>query len=46
VWSSGSLPNRRNPRGQLFADRWRGVAIWGGAPYVLRNDGSNVATTP
>ena len=46
VWPGGSLPARRNPRGQLFADRWRGVAIWGGSPYMVRNDGSTVAATP
>jgi hypothetical protein len=42
VWNGGLLPPRRNPRGQLFADRWRGVAILGGQPYLLKNDGATV----
>jgi hypothetical protein len=39
-WASQSLPARRNPRGVLFADRWRGVTIIGGQPVAVRNDGT------
>jgi hypothetical protein len=38
-WATQSLPTRRNPRGVLFADRWRGVMIIGGQPVAVRNDG-------
>lgn len=40
VWSTQGLPTWRNTRAVLFADRWRGVAIVGGTPLVVRNDGS------
>ena len=40
IWASQSLPARRNPRGVLFADRWRGVTIIGGQPVAVRNDGT------
>lgn len=46
VWAGGMLPPRRNPGGQLFADRWRGVAIRGGQPLVLKNDGATLTATP
>ena len=39
-WATQSLPARRNPRGVLFADRWRGVTIIGGQPVAVRNDGT------
>ena len=34
VWATQLLPTRRNPRAVLFADRWRGVTIIGGQPFV------------
>jgi hypothetical protein len=40
VWSTQQLPTYRNPRAQLFADRWRGVTIVGGKPLMVRNDGT------
>jgi hypothetical protein len=39
LWATQSLPTRRNPRGVMFADRWRGVTIIGGQPVAIRNDG-------
>jgi hypothetical protein len=46
VWNGGALPPRRNPKGQLFADRWRSVTIVGGQPFLLKNDGTTVTATP
>ncbi len=33
-----------NPSATLFKDRWRGIAIYGGKPLLLRNDGSTQLT--
>ena len=33
-------PARTNPAATVFRDRWRGIAIYGGKPLLLRNDGS------
>ena len=46
VWNGGQLPPRRNPQGQLFADRWRSLTIIGGQPFVLKNDGATVTAVP
>ena len=46
VWNGGLLPPRRNPRGQLFADRWRAITIVGGQPFLLKNDGATVTAVP
>ena len=43
VGTSGSRP-RTNPAATLFRDRWRGIAIYGGKPLLLRNDGSTQLT--
>ena len=45
IWASQQLPARRNPKGVLFADRWRGVTIVGGQPRAVRNDGTIVTGT-
>ncbi len=47
VWSTQQLPAYRNPRAQLFADRWRPVTVIGGKPFMVRNDGTTaVAGVP
>ena len=46
VSAGGSIPPRRNPRAQLFADRWRSVTIVGGQPLLLKNDGATVTAVP
>jgi hypothetical protein len=46
IWASQQLPARRNPRAALFADRWRGLAIVGGQPFAVRNDGTTVTGVP
>ena len=33
-----------NPASSLFRDRWRGIAIYGGKPLLLRNDGTTQLT--
>jgi len=44
VTNTSGIPARTNPNASLFADRWRGVAVYGGAPLLLRNDGSTTLT--
>jgi hypothetical protein len=44
VVGTSGLPARTNPSGTLFRDRWRGVAIYGGKPLLVRNDGSTQLT--
>jgi hypothetical protein len=44
VFGTSALPARTNPAATLFRDRWRGVAIYGGKPLLLRNDGSTQLT--
>jgi hypothetical protein len=44
VVGTSGLPARTNPGGTLFRDRWRGIAIYGGKPLLLRNDGSTQLT--
>jgi hypothetical protein len=41
---TGSLAARSNPTAAVYRDRWRGVAIYGGKPLLLRNDGSTQLT--
>jgi hypothetical protein len=33
-----------NPAARLFADRWRGMTVYGWKPFLVRNDGTTVAT--
>jgi len=40
IAATKGLTARTNPAATLFRDRWRGVAIYGGKPLLLRNDGS------
>lgn len=42
--TSGLAP-RTNPGATLFFDRWRGVAIYGGKPLLVRNDGTTQQAT-
>ncbi|MDQ1429805.1 MAG: hypothetical protein QOF40_407 [Actinomycetota bacterium] len=42
VSGTAGLTTRTNPTVTLFRDRWRGVAIYGGKPLLLRNDGTTV----
>jgi hypothetical protein len=44
VVATSGLPARSNPGSTLFRDRWRGVAIYGGKPLLVRNDGSTQLT--
>jgi hypothetical protein len=44
VAATSGLPARSNPGSTLFRDRWRGVAIYGGKPLLVRNDGSTQLT--
>jgi hypothetical protein len=44
VLNTSGLAARTNPSASLFRDRWRGVAIYGGKPLLLRNDGSTTLT--
>jgi hypothetical protein len=44
VSATSGLPTRTNPSGTLFRDRWRGIAIYGGKPLLVRNDGSTQLT--
>ena len=44
VSNTSGLPARTNPSSSLFRDRWRGVAIYGGRPLLVRNDGTTVWT--
>ncbi len=44
VFATSGLPERTNPGATLFRDRWRGIAIYGGKPLLLRNDGSTQLT--
>ena len=44
VFNTSGLPARTNPSSSLFRDRWRGVAIYGGRPLLVRNDGTTVWT--
>jgi len=44
VVGTPGLPPRTNPAGSLFFDRWRAIAIYGGKPLVLRNDGTTRLT--
>jgi DNA-binding beta-propeller fold protein YncE len=45
VNGTAGLAARTNPSGTLFRDRWRGIAIYGGKPLLLRNDGTTQLTT-
>jgi Mannosyl-glycoprotein endo-beta-N-acetylglucosaminidase len=40
VTGTSGLPARSNPASTLFRDRWRGIAIYGAKPLLVRNDGS------
>jgi hypothetical protein len=40
VANTSGLPARSNPAATLFRDRWRGIAIYGGKPLLVRNDGT------
>jgi hypothetical protein len=42
--TSGLAPHT-NPASSLFRDRWRGIAIYGGKPLLLRNDGTTQLTS-
>jgi hypothetical protein len=44
VNGTAGLATRTNPAATLFRDRWRGIAIYGGKPLLLRNDGSTQLT--
>ena len=44
VFNTSGLPARTNPSAVLFRDRWRGIAIYGGKPLLLRNDGTTTLT--
>lgn len=44
VAATSGLPARVNPAATLFRDRWRGIAIYGGKPLLVRNDGSTLLT--
>ncbi len=44
VNGTSGLPARTNPAATLFRDRWRAIAIYGGKPLLLRNDGSTQLT--
>ena len=44
VSATSGLAARSNPASTLFRDRWRSVAIYGGKPLLLRNDGSTQLT--
>jgi hypothetical protein len=46
VSNTASLPAVVNPTPSPFADRWRSMAIVGGRPFLLRNDGTTVQTKP
>jgi hypothetical protein len=46
VSNGGALPPRRNPAGQLFADRWRALTIVGGQPFLVKNDGATRTSVP
>jgi hypothetical protein len=40
VHETSGLQPRTNPAGTLFADRWRGIVLFGANPLLLRNDGT------
>ncbi len=40
IANTPGLAARSDPAATLFRDRWRGIAIYGGKPLLLRNDGS------
>lgn len=44
VSATSGLAPRTNPSSTLFFDRWRGIAIYGGKPMLLRNDGTTQLT--
>jgi hypothetical protein len=44
VAGTSGLAPRTNPSSSLFRDRWRGIAIYGGKPLLLRNDGTTQLT--
>ncbi len=44
VFNTSGLAARTNPSSVLFRDRWRGIAIYGGKPLLLRNDGTTTLT--
>ena len=44
VWGTQGLAPRADPRAQVFVDRWRGAAIIGGVPFLVRDDGTTVTT--
>jgi hypothetical protein len=44
VANTSGVPARTNPAASLFRDRWRGIAVYGGKPLLLRNDGTTTLT--
>jgi hypothetical protein len=44
VGTSGLAP-RTNPSASTFFDRWRAIAMYGGKPLLLRNDGTTQLTS-
>jgi hypothetical protein len=44
VSGTAQLAARTNPSFSLFYDRWRGMAIYGGKPLLVRNDGTTQLT--
>ncbi len=44
VSATSGLAAHTNPAATLFFDRWRGIAIYGGKPLLVRNDGTTQLT--
>ncbi len=44
VLNTPGLAAVTNSSAVLFADRWRGMTIYGGKPLLVRNDGSRAFT--
>jgi hypothetical protein len=42
--NTSGVPARSNPAVSPFRDRWRGIAVYGGKPLLLRNDGTTTLT--
>ncbi len=45
VAATSALAKPTNPASELFRDRWRGMAIYGGMPLLVRNDGTTQQTS-